>query len=182
MVFVSINNSWFFCQATWDSLAIFSLSFFPYSSYCLLFETNCIFHKQNTQQPTWTLWTYVLVCVSRGYICYFYRNEYEISVKRRYLLPCGIRAGLFQSQSIQKVTFVQNSRVYSKTLYGLLFKYQVVMDWAIIISVTMKKREWTCRFYEIGFRILNIASNWNSSNSHCRLVLNNMRTPYHADI
>jgi len=47
-----------------------------------------------------------------------YRNEYEISVKRQYLLPCGTRAWLFQSQSIEKVTFVQNSRVYSKILYG----------------------------------------------------------------
>ena len=25
------------------------------------------------------------------------------------------------------------------------------MDWAVIISVTMKKRERFCRFYEIGF-------------------------------
>ena len=68
------------------------------------------------------------------------------------MLSCGTRAWSFQSQSIEKVTFVQNSRVYSNVLYGLLFKYQVMMDWALIISVTMKKRERTCRFYEIGFR------------------------------
>jgi hypothetical protein len=55
---------------------------------------------------------------------------------------------------------------------------------ALFIILTMEKREipYPNRFYEIGFRKLNIPSNWNSSshNYYC-LVLTNVSMPCHAE-